>query len=213
MVSFTTSLAMLMIKRTSSTSASPAVTALPGCHADNCARAVSGTYQGLQSSHKQDCSSYFKATVYPATVTKTSTTTVYPFTSTKTVTTSILSQTSTVYPSTDVIRRTTSTLTQSTTIATVFTTIATITSSKRPLALRRILHSAIMDWLTNCLSLATITGTETSTIVQTLTFTGTETDTAFSTFTLPNAKRAVAATASTVRWVYHRPRRELEINL
>lgn len=33
------------------------------CNADNCARAVTGTYQTMQSAHLQDCSSFFTATV------------------------------------------------------------------------------------------------------------------------------------------------------
>lgn len=100
------------------------------CNSDNCARAVTGTFQGSQSARKQDCSSFLKATVYPATVTSTSTQTIYPFTATKIVTTSIVSQTSTVYPSTVTILSTTSTATQSTAVATVLTTVAEVTISK-----------------------------------------------------------------------------------
>lgn len=87
------------------------------------------TAQSLQS-HKQDCSSFSKATVYPATVTQTSYQTVYPFTSMKFSTTSVVSQTSTVYPTTVVILDTTSTLTQSATVLTIQSTDAEVTTSK-----------------------------------------------------------------------------------
>ncbi|PVH87300.1 hypothetical protein DL98DRAFT_582011 [Cadophora sp. DSE1049] len=56
------------------------------CKADNCARAVTGTQRGLaaQTSAKNDCSSFLKATVYPSTVTSTVTITVFPSTVTST---------------------------------------------------------------------------------------------------------------------------------
>jgi len=40
------------------------------CNADNCARAVTGTNNGLafQTAAKKDCESFFRSTVYPATV-------------------------------------------------------------------------------------------------------------------------------------------------
>ncbi|KAL6901194.1 hypothetical protein GGI43DRAFT_383534 [Trichoderma evansii] len=51
-----------------------------GCNADNCARAVTGTRDGLLpiSSRKADCSSFMRATVTPNAVTTTITVTVHP---------------------------------------------------------------------------------------------------------------------------------------
>ncbi|MCJ1389204.1 hypothetical protein MMC18_002059 [Xylographa bjoerkii] len=65
------------------------------CSADNCARAVTGTANGLasQSSHKQDCSSFFDVTVTPGTTTFTHTATVTPTTVTQTVVQTVITQT------------------------------------------------------------------------------------------------------------------------
>ncbi|KAK1238085.1 hypothetical protein MKX08_002664 [Trichoderma sp. CBMAI-0020] len=51
-----------------------------GCNADNCARAVTGTREGLLpiSSRKADCSSFMRATVTPEATTTTITITVHP---------------------------------------------------------------------------------------------------------------------------------------
>ncbi|PON22964.1 hypothetical protein TGAM01_v208219 [Trichoderma gamsii] len=51
-----------------------------GCNADNCARAVTGTRDGLPpiSSRKADCSSFMRATVTPKATTTTITITVHP---------------------------------------------------------------------------------------------------------------------------------------
>ncbi|KAL7926366.1 hypothetical protein ACQKWADRAFT_280108 [Trichoderma austrokoningii] len=50
------------------------------CNADNCARAVTGTREGLLpiSSRKADCSSFMRATVTPQATTTTITITVHP---------------------------------------------------------------------------------------------------------------------------------------
>ncbi|MCJ1287361.1 hypothetical protein MMC26_006710 [Xylographa opegraphella] len=87
------------------------------CNADNCARAVTGTTNGLavQSSHKQDCSSFFAVTVTPATSTITQTATVTPATVTQTVIGSTVTQT------------VVATLSETTTAATVEVTAATVT--------------------------------------------------------------------------------------
>ncbi|MCJ1417066.1 hypothetical protein MMC32_003405 [Xylographa parallela] len=87
------------------------------CSADNCARAVTGTANGLaaQSSHKQDCSSFFDVTVTPGTSTFTHTATVTPTTVTQTVIGTVITQT-VVIP-----------VSATTTDATVVVTAATIT--------------------------------------------------------------------------------------
>ncbi|MCJ1436180.1 hypothetical protein MMC27_005558 [Xylographa pallens] len=87
------------------------------CSADNCARAVTGTANGLaaQSSHKQDCSSFFDVTVTPGTSTFTHTATITPATVTQTVIGTIITQT--------VVTAVSAT----TTDATVDITVATIT--------------------------------------------------------------------------------------
>ncbi|MCJ1387154.1 hypothetical protein MMC17_010287 [Xylographa soralifera] len=106
------------------------------CSADNCARAVTGTANGLaaQSSHKQDCSSFFDVTVTPGTVTYTHTATITPTTVTQTVIGTIVTQTvvaatlseattdATVFPTTtitDVDTVTVSTAVLTTTVATI----------------------------------------------------------------------------------------------
>ncbi|MCJ1291374.1 hypothetical protein MMC34_002917 [Xylographa carneopallida] len=87
------------------------------CSADNCARAVTGTTNGLatQAAHKQDCSSFFAVTVTPGTTTITHTATITPATVTQTVTGAVVTQTVVVPVS------------ETTTDATVDVTAATIT--------------------------------------------------------------------------------------
>jgi hypothetical protein len=99
------------------------------CSPDNCARAVTGTQNGLifQSSAKGDCSSFLQATVYPATVTSTVTTTIYPFTATQTSISTTVEQTNTVYPYTEIYFSTTTTFIQSTTDSTSFVVASTET--------------------------------------------------------------------------------------
>ena len=53
-------------------------TATTKCNADNCARAVTGTYASLQGTRLADCKSFQKTTVYPPTTTVYATATVYP---------------------------------------------------------------------------------------------------------------------------------------
>ncbi|MCJ1402848.1 hypothetical protein MMC11_006069 [Xylographa trunciseda] len=85
---------------------------------DNCARAVTGTVNGLaaQSSHRQDCSSFFDVTVTPGTSTFTYTATVTPTTVIQTVIGSTVTQTVVA-----------GTVVATTTDATVTLTAATIT--------------------------------------------------------------------------------------
>jgi hypothetical protein len=106
--------------------------ATASCNADNCARAVTGTDQGLQvqSSHKQDCSSFFRRTSTPTPVTETVTATYYPQTVTQTAITSTGHATSTVYSKTATLYSTTSTQTLSTTVATIFTTVTSVSPGK-----------------------------------------------------------------------------------
>lgn len=94
------------------------------CNADNCARAVTGTQKGLafQSTAKADCSSFFKATVFPTTVTKTEYTTVFPSTTTQTVVAATVSEQSTVYPFTERPLTTVTTVSQTTTFSTAIVT-------------------------------------------------------------------------------------------
>src|SRR5438874_2108188 len=70
-----------------------------GCNADNCARAITGTAKGsaYYTSAKTACSNFMKATVYPATVTRTASRTIFPSTKTSTSTGATVTQTSTVY--------------------------------------------------------------------------------------------------------------------
>jgi hypothetical protein len=65
-------------------------TATTKCKADNCARAVTGTYASLQGTHLADCKSFQRTTVYPPTTTVYATATVYPSTFTTYITVSII---------------------------------------------------------------------------------------------------------------------------
>jgi hypothetical protein len=82
------------------------------CNQDNCARAVNGSRNGLDfHSAKENCSSFLKVTVHPATITSTVTTTIYLFMVMQTSTSTTVERTTTVYPL----------------IETDFTTVGTIT--------------------------------------------------------------------------------------
>ncbi|KAL2065716.1 hypothetical protein VTL71DRAFT_3386 [Oculimacula yallundae] len=103
------------------------------CNADNCARAVTGTRRGIiaQSSAKEDCSSFLKATVYPSNVTSTVFVTVFPgtfisksFVTTTTTTQTVLAGTSTIVAATEKDTETAKTMTvnQKRAVVTSFTT-------------------------------------------------------------------------------------------
>jgi len=105
--------------------------AAAACAADNCARAVTGTQKGplFQATAKQDCSSFFQATVYPPTVTSTGYTTVYPSTTTLTITTLLVSESTTVFPFTDRVLTTYTTATETVISDVVSTVLSTVVST------------------------------------------------------------------------------------
>jgi hypothetical protein len=91
----------------------PFLTVATACNQDSCARAVNGSRNGLdfQFSAKENCSSFLKATVHPATITSTVITTIYLSTATQTSTSTTVERITTVYSL----------------IETDFTTVGTIT--------------------------------------------------------------------------------------
>ena len=101
----------------------PFLTLATACKQDDCARAVNGSRNGLDfHSAKENCSSFLKVTVHPATITSTVTTTIYLFTATQTSTSTTVERTTTVYTLIETNFSTITTVTE-----TDFTTVGTIT--------------------------------------------------------------------------------------
>jgi len=99
------------------------LTVATSCNQDNCARAVNGSRNGLDfHSAKENCSSFLKVTVQPATITSTVTITIYLFTATQTSTSTTVELTTTVYRLIETNFSTITTVTE-----TDFTTVGTIT--------------------------------------------------------------------------------------
>jgi hypothetical protein len=107
----------------------PLLTVAIACNQDNCARAVNGSRNALDSqfSAKENCSSFLKVTVHQATATSTVTTTIYPFMATQTSTSTTVEQTTTVYPLIETDFLTITTVTETTTYSTYFLVASTET--------------------------------------------------------------------------------------